>query len=279
MKQLKGLVKRCMFIIVNGGKCPHLTKIEKEYRAKYNIQPNHFSYHGNMSEALGKRIANCYESLPHDPDNAFVQSAYRQLADELLNQFNFLNEQEPIVYEAYEGEGEPYQNSYDMLFDFHNHHLYFFKTTKGFGEKSRFPNNIMLEKTGIMVGDYELLLNDIFRIVHDIFGHAMKGYTFGPKGEDNAWFTHMNMFSPMAAAALTTETRGQNCWVNFGKHLRDENGNIRQSGDPQYLPPQQRPFADQKMNVLPPDFCGVELYEDNSEINGRFRSGWNPLHI
>ena len=89
-----------------------------------------------------------------------------------------------------------------MLLDIHEHHLYFFKTVSGFGEEPYTEENIMLRKTGVIVNGYEFVINDFFRIVHDIFGHAMHGNSFGPIGEDRAWFDHMNMFTPLAAAAL-----------------------------------------------------------------------------
>lgn len=83
--------------------------------------------------------------------------------------------------------------------------------------------------------------NEIFRAVHDIFGHAAEGYQFGPRGEENAWVHHSMMFSPLAQRALTTETRGQNSWVNYGPHST--------------LPVRDRPYARQKANLLPAWAC------------------------
>jgi hypothetical protein len=48
-----------------------------------------------------------------------------------------------------------------------------------------------------MPNNYELLVNDMFRIIHDIFGHAMNSYGFDPIGENKAWFTHIQIFSPL----------------------------------------------------------------------------------
>ena len=53
--------------------------------------------------------------------------------------------------------------------------------------------------------------NDMFRAVHDVFGHAAAGRGFDPHGEEAAWLKHSGMYSPLARRALTTETRGQNC--------------------------------------------------------------------
>ena len=47
---------------------------------------------------------------------------------------------------------------------------------------------------------------------------------------------------------MTTETRGQNSWVNFGSQNYDE------QGKPKNIPPAQRPFAVQKVALLPEVF-------------------------
>lgn len=57
--------------------------------------------------------------------------------------------------------------------------------------------------------------NDKFRAVHDVFGHAASGRGFDRHGEEAAWLKHSTMYSSLARRALTTETRGQNCALNF----------------------------------------------------------------
>jgi hypothetical protein len=81
-----------------------------------------------------------------------------------------------------------------------------------------------------------------FRAVHDCFGHYLAGASFGPNGEENAYRHHRAMFSPEAIRALTTETRGQNAWVNFGAY--------------RHLTPAERPFAPQKAVILP-EWCSL----------------------
>lgn len=92
--------------------------------------------------------------------------------------------------------------------------------------------------------------NARFRAVHDYYGHYAHGAKnrFGvemadPEGEFKAWRAHARMFSRDAVPALTAETLGQNCWVNYGPSA--------------HLPASQRPFAAQKANLLP-----TELYRD-----------------
>ena len=59
--------------------------------------------------------------------------------------------------------------------------------------------------------------NDMFRAIHDVFGHAGAGRGFDRHGEEAAYVAHSQMFSPMARPAMATETRGQNSWfINRG---------------------------------------------------------------
>jgi hypothetical protein len=56
------------------------------------------------------------------------------------------------------------------------------------------------------------------------------------------------MFSPVAQKALTTETRGQNSWVNFGPQ------NFNEDGSKKNIPAADRPFAQQKVALLPEQY-------------------------
>lgn len=53
-------------------------------------------------------------------------------------------------------------------------------------------------------------VNDTFRAVHDILGHAATGRGFDRHGEEAAYQAHARLYSPLARQALATETRGQN---------------------------------------------------------------------
>lgn len=52
--------------------------------------------------------------------------------------------------------------------------------------------------------------NDMFRAVHDYYGHFGTRRDFSRHGEEAAWRKHSMMYSPLARRAMTTETRGQN---------------------------------------------------------------------
>ena len=65
---------------------------------------------------------------------------------------------------------------------------------------------------------WDVETNNIFRAVHDFFGHAGSGRGFDAAGEEAAWLSHSQMFTPLARRAMTTETRGQNSYYNkFGE--------------------------------------------------------------
>lgn len=51
--------------------------------------------------------------------------------------------------------------------------------------------------------------------MHDAFGHGIRGNSFGALGEEVAWGSHAQMYSPLARIAMTSETRGQNSFVNY----------------------------------------------------------------
>ena len=209
-----------------------------------------------LNEDNSKMIADAYDSLVDDPKNPEVIKAYKALADETLSQYQSIIDK-GYKLEIWKGKGEPYANSTEMIQDVRdNKHLYIFGTEAGFGEGAITPEqrkeNVMLSRTEYKdVNGDPLVVNDIFRFVHDFFGHTELGNGFGPIGEENAWLNHSRMYSPEARKAMTTETRGQNSWVNYNKNLRKKDGTIPKKGEKGYVPLSKRPFADQKMGILP----------------------------
>ncbi len=126
--------------------------------------------------------------------------AYNELLRETMQQFDALPTR--MSYHR-NGEGN-YPNSKAMADDVrHNNHLYVYQG----GEPHEFLH-VVDPRTGLSA-------NDMFRAVHDYFGHAVHGTTFGPHGEERAWAAHSALFSPLAHAALSSETRGQNSFVNY----------------------------------------------------------------
>jgi len=201
------------------------------------------------------QIADALEVAEHAPNDPAVVKSYRVLIDQTIEQFLLLGD---LKIEAWRGEGQPYADSKAMLADIRNNgHFWFFLTENGFGDEAGVDTSAghpMMEKTALRLDDgTELIANDVFRVVHDIFGHGQQGFGFGPVGELNAYLEHAAMYSPEARPALAAETAMQNAWVNFGPHLRREDGTLPVRGEPDYIPLADRRFADQKAFVATPE--------------------------
>ena len=201
--------------------------------------------------------------MENNPEDPKTKSAYEDLSKEVQMQYNQMIS-DGINVEIWEGTGEPYANSDQMIKDVRdNNHLYIYSTIEGYGEteiseKAMQDNPLLRPTEKVDVNGKPLLVNDLFRAVHDYYGHTELGNGFGVIGEEMAWQNHSRMFSPNARRAMTTETRGQNSWVNFNKNLRNPDGTMPKKGDNNYVSPKERPFADQKIGLLPDEFVFVE---------------------
>lgn len=207
--------------------------------------------YAQINEALSKRLADFYDRAVHNPDDEAVKASYDALAKETIDQYLAI-EAAGYKMEPFEGEGEPYKNSAEAIRDVvENKHLYYLQTGKAFaaGIDSPPTSNLMLQDSGIEGKP----VNDIFRAVHDFFGHAKEGYQFGPRGEFNAWQAHSRMYSDLAQNALASETLAQNSWVNFGPQLRTPEGAVPKMGEPGFVPQAERTFAEQKNVRVPED--------------------------
>lgn len=229
--------------------------VARSGRPGLDAHPEKFEYLP-LPEDEGREIADVYDQLPHAPNDPAVRESYRAMADETKEQYLFLQEKGVEFRPAVD---DPYATSADMIADVRdNNRLQFFLT-----DMDDFPaDHPMGEKTGIFMEladgtQQEMVYNDLFRAVHDYFGHASEGFQFGPRGEHNAWGLHSAMYSPKARGAMSFETRGQNSWVNFGQQLRRADGTLPQRGEADFVPPGERRFADQKANILPERFTDV----------------------
>jgi hypothetical protein len=212
------------------------------YAQSKGLKLNHDLPVHKVNVERAKKIADAYHNMPHNPDHPEVKASYDALINETLEQFKFLKSNGLKFSQIEKGMDNPYKSGSSALRqDLNdNHHLWYFPTDQGFGSGEETSNHPMLRETDEHHNGKKLLANDVFRIVHDYFGHSKEGHTFGPHGEDNAWKTHMQMYSPLARKALTTETRGQNSWVNYGPH-----------GDKNRKDPVNTTYADQKAGLLP----------------------------
>jgi hypothetical protein len=197
---------------------PEIQALLQEYVAEAGLPPVRTTPKVAWDPDHCSLIAREFEGLEFRDGSAQVRAAYQALTDEVRAQYELLASH--IDFEPYgDGDPVPYRDSEDMMDDVRDRrHLWVYSG----GE------------------DHALLTreaNFMFRAVHDVFGHAAQGWSFGAGGEENAWVEHSKAFSPLARAALTTETRGQNSWVNCGPHAG--------------LPPKERPYAEQKAALLP----------------------------
>lgn len=216
---------------------PEVQAQAAEYREQAGLPPRAPFVYNKVDTERAAEIARLYEDMEHDPDNPEVQEAYEALKRETLAQWDYLIEQ-GVVMEPWPEDSaaeQPYADSKEMHADVReNRHLWFFT---GGDMPADHP---LAEKTGVELGGVELTFNDVFRAVHDWFGHAMEGTGFGPRGEEAAWQEHSQMFSETARRAMTSETRGQNSWVNYGP-----------LGEQNRADPANTTYAQQKAGLLP----------------------------
>ena len=241
---------------------PETAEISAKYKQDKGIETSAGENITELDIDNAMEIADIYEAMEDNPSDPEVQEAYNALAKETVDQYSAMTEAGYEI-EIYEGKGEPYANSQEMIDDLKNNkHMYIFSTEGGFGEagitEQQRKENAMLQDSGFKDKNGKpLLINDLFRGVHDFFGHSERGNSFGAKGEENAWDVHARMFTDKARRAMTAETRGQNSWVNFGPQMRNEKGEIIKKGEPGYLGPKERAFAPQKMGLLPESYSEI----------------------
>lgn len=219
-----------------------IREIAQNYADRRDLGSQKHTNYADVSPERGARIAQAYEQMPHAPTDPEVRSAYNALIRETLDQYQEIKKMGLKIEFIKPEMRNPYpQGSKQVLKDIKNGHLWVFPTEEGFGSSTAdLAGNPLLQKTNEYIGNKQLVANDVFRIVHDIFGHAKEGFAFGPRGEENAWRAHVKMYSPEAAKAMTTETRGQNSWVNFGPN-----------GEANRANPGKTVYADQKTGILP----------------------------
>lgn len=191
-----------------------------------------------------EKIVREYDLMRNEPENPLVARSYGQMINETMAQYDAMLEQgiNPYFIDA---RTNPYPNSpSEALLDIsENKRFGIFPTVEGYGTDKSFnpAGNPMLQPSGRMIGGQPALVNDIFRGVHDYYGHAKPGVGFRATGEENAFQSHAGMYSPLARRAMASETRGQNSWVNYGPY-----GETNRTANTE-----NTIFADQKIGLLP----------------------------
>ena len=215
-------------------------------RAGIDYQPH--SEYLKVDPERGSAIAQAYEQMTHAPNDPAVRSAYSKLAEETLAQYEAIKKTGFKFEFNPEGQAVYEKGPWDAVKDVReNNRMYVYPTDEGYGtgagitEQDIAENPLLSMVEGETWGGKPVRVNDVFRGVHDYFGHAKDGFGFRHNGEENAWRSHLGMYSPEAQRALTTETRGQNSWLNFGPH-----GEANRTANTE-----DTVFAPQKIGLLP----------------------------
>lgn len=131
--------------------------------------------------------------------------AYAQFAEEVEIQFEALTTSKAYGVRVVFQDDDPYPSAREMFQDVSRGLLRVYRTSAD-------------QAHPVLTREQ----NDRFRAVHDFHGHFMTGRGFDRHGEEAAWIRHSAMFSGLARAAMTSETRGQSSafiWINGGKEF------------------------------------------------------------
>lgn len=218
-------------------------KFQNEYAAEKGLDVNAAErpYMKVPSEELMTKLSKAHQEAEHSPDDKAVKKAYSALVKETADQYKFI-QKSGIKIEPFEGDGEPYKNSKEMIQDIESGHYYYLPTDTAYGSGEK-PSGQMLAPSNLKDSSgRDLVNNDVFRIVHDLMGHTGNKWQFGIRGEWNAFASHADLYSETALPALISETLMQNSVV--------AEKNYKRNGDKYELVNKDVQFADQK-EIIP----------------------------
>jgi len=250
------------------GPDPRLVSVAEQYAAANGIDLRRQSEYARIDPARAARIAQAYDEMMHDPQNPAVAEAYQNMMAQTMAQYEALIAAGYQFY-FFDETNDPYAgNPWNAMRDLRaNQRMGVYATEAGFGSDAtagavdqNVADNPLLADTGLtwMFNGQpkRVLANDLFRAVHDAFGHGLEGAGFRADGEENAWQAHVRLFTGSAIGALTSETRGQNSWLNFGPY--GEKNRLAKVAD--------TIFADQKTGLMP-EFTWTDGRVGNQELS------------
>ena len=205
-----------------------IVSIAEKYAEENKIPYKRQAEYVKIDEDRSRRIAEEYEKMKHDPQNPKVKEAYESLIEQTKKQYDALVA-DGYSFTFFDSKTDPYKgNPWEAVNDLRaNKKMAVYGTYDGFGTEgitdSRAFDNPLLGDSGLKWPDQNGVMravtyNDLFRAVHDAFGHLLEGAGFRARGEENAWQAHARLFTGPAVGAMTSETRGQNSWLNFGPY-------------------------------------------------------------
>ncbi|PXX70606.1 hypothetical protein DFR70_10125 [Nocardia tenerifensis] len=170
----------------------------------------------DWDEDYCRRVAAYFEKAPRLAYDTVLVRRYDQFKRENLQQYRVVVDA-GITVRPWLTPGQPYRGSAELRASVRTTgELYVYLTSAGHGPEPDERFHPMLEPSGIVVDGVELSHNDVFRVVHDAFGHVMSGRGFSARGEFGAAFCHMGMYSADVHPVLFTEQVAQICWFFFG---------------------------------------------------------------
>lgn len=186
-----------------------------------------------ITEPASHAVGEAYGRLPHFDAGALP--AYRAMREETGRQFDHMTKPRSkggLGLDVEVSKEDPYgkDGNYDSIFNEVKHSV-----TE--------QNRIKVLSTNTTGGHpfFTNDENDMFRAVHDVYGHLGSGRGVDHNGEEAAYQKHSRMFSPLARQAMATETRGQN-------------SHLRLHGD----------FPDQKVALLPAHMQSLQFSRQGS---------------
>jgi predicted Fe-S protein YdhL (DUF1289 family) len=233
------------------GPDPRIAALAERYARDNGIDYRRQAEYVAVDEERAKRIADAYEAMAHAPRDARVKAAYADLIRQTRAQYDALVA-DGYEFTFFDAKSDPYAgNPWAAMRDLRdNRRMAVYGTYDGYGTDgitgAQVDGNPMLADTGLRWRDQDgaehpVVANDLFRAVHDAFGHGLEGAGFRADGEENAWNAHVRLFTGDAVGAITTETRGQNSWLNFGEHgERNRTASLEDTV-----------FAEQKTGLMP----------------------------
>jgi hypothetical protein len=250
-----------------------LVGIAEAYANRAGINYTRQGEYVKVDPEFAARVADAYAEMPHAPQDPEVQAAYADLIKQTMDQYKALTDGGYQFY-FFDEATDPYDgNPWNAMRDLReNQTMAVYATEAGYGSGSGdldVADNPMLADTGLTWSygtpdgpKKRVLANDLFRAVHDAFGHGLEGAGFRARGEENAWQAHVRLFTGDAVKAITSETRGQNSWLNYGPYgERNINASLENTI-----------FADQKTGLMP-SFTWSELRSPDysEEVQGDTR--------
>lgn len=173
----------------------------RAYAGLVGLDDPHVHDYGGVEQTprTVRTVGRLYDAMPaHDPVAVRHFDAMRR---DVADQYDFMTNRLGVHTEVVDH--DPYSDVHEMVADVNGRRRLKVLGTRATGGHPHFSDDE----------------NDMFRAVHDFFGHAATGRSFDRHGEQAAYLAHSRMFSPEARPAMTTETKGQNSSLILNGHF------------------------------------------------------------